>query len=165
MDYERLTTGQAAKVAGVSISTLKRKIAGKELKATRSESGEYNIRHEDLMAFLSGHEPSTRAGANGRPPTGRAAEALMSRSEERLEREVEELKLERIRLLAKIDELEREKRAVLAEYHAMTAKILREKEEEIAFLKTGESEKKVVSDKPSRFYSKIKSAFRDILDD
>lgn len=71
-DHEPLTVAQAARMSGLSASTLKRRINAKQLPARYSPTGTWLIERADLLAFLAVHGPSMvahvtaqRAGATG----------------------------------------------------------------------------------------------------
>lgn len=52
-DHDQLTVSQAAKISGLSTSTLKRRITTKQLPAKFSESGSWVVQRGDLMSFLA----------------------------------------------------------------------------------------------------------------
>ena len=129
MAQDELSTGEAAQTAGLSVSTIKRRIQAKELQARRTENGEWVIQHIDLMAFFAAHRPASRKGAIGRPATITAHEPRTSRPDEALEREVTELKNERMKLTERIERLERENRDLMREYNAMMVRMVSKRDE------------------------------------
>lgn len=166
MVHEQLTTGEAAKTAGLSIATIKRKIQSKQLHAKRDADGDWTIQHADLMVFLAHHKPSTRNGASASSRSPRVHELTMNRLEEVNERENRELKNERARLIEKLELVERENRDLRREYNAMIEKLLAEKDVIIREMKTGSSPGKTnaIEDIPTRFLSKLKRVANAIRD-
>jgi excisionase family DNA binding protein len=69
---EQISVQQAATMAATSPTTIKRKIASGEIRATKNGRGQHVIHKEDLMAYLSTQErPGGRQGATAvRPDPG-----------------------------------------------------------------------------------------------
>jgi len=87
-EYPTITVQKAATMAGTSPTTIKRKIASGELRATQNPRGQYVIEHHDLMAFLAQQSTSGRPGATTMdqhgPTSGRPDDVIRI-----LERELE----------------------------------------------------------------------------
>lgn len=165
MVQSELTTGEAAKTSGLSVSTIKRKIQSKELKASRSEQGEWTVHHADLMAFLSVQKQPNRKGASGRPLNSQNTELIMNHSEN-VERELVELRREKAKLELKVERLQEENRSLMLEYKAMIERMIDEKNHLIKEMRDGPSsegkEKDQKVDVPSRFLSKIRKVAQAI---
>lgn len=126
-DQTSLTVAQAAKMSGLSPSTLKRRITTKSLPARYSTTGTWLIERADLMAFLAGHEPSTvgqgtaaRSGATTVVSSDQAISDHLSRSLERerqlnadLQRVNEELRAQNKELQGEVLKLSAEMLALL----------------------------------------------------
>jgi len=167
MAQDELSTGEAAQTAGLSVSTIKRRIQAKELQARRTEDGEWVIQHGDLMAFLAAHKPASRKGASGRPTTLTAHEPHTSRQDEALGREVTELKNERMKLTERIERLDRENRDLMREYNAMMVRMVCERDEMIRELRSCNStasKAPEIEDVPTRFLAKLKKVAQAIRD-
>jgi excisionase family DNA binding protein len=169
MIHEQLTTGDAARVSGLSVATIKRKIQAKELNAIRSGTGEWKVTHADLMAFLSAQKPPKRQSERKLLTAHIQSEPFMNRSLESFERELNELKQDKIRLETRLVKVEEEKHALEMEYKAFVRGQLEEKESELKKLKEERSqpnkakEAKPISERersgvPTRFLHKLMTA-------
>jgi hypothetical protein len=88
--HDQLTVAQAAKTSGLSPSTLKRRIAAKQLQAHCSPTGIWLIERSTLLAYLAQQpaptgktDPSNRSGATTEGSTERAVIEHLGRSLER----------------------------------------------------------------------------------
>jgi len=88
--HDQLTVAQAAKTSGLSPSTLKRRIAAKQLEAHSSPTGVWLIERSTLLAYLAQQpaptgkpDPSSRSGATTQASSDRAVIEHLGRSLER----------------------------------------------------------------------------------
>ena len=91
---DTLTVTQAAKVAGVSVSTIRRWIDDGFLTAARTPEGWRIVQHHHLMEALSRNSharsaqpPTSRAEASHEAPTMRVLEEALERERQNVERE------------------------------------------------------------------------------